>query len=82
MSSEESRREAKAETGVWGAASLEAISAADYVRGFDGGFGANAPFFAEFNASGSASLLGFRRLNDGNGAKEEDAADFADVAAR
>ncbi|MBQ9128440.1 MAG: hypothetical protein IJY15_11870, partial [Thermoguttaceae bacterium] len=86
MGSEESRREAKAETGVWGAASLEgAISAAEYVRGFDGGFGADAPFFAEFNASGSAALLGFRRLNDGNGANRtngEDAADFADVAAR
>ena len=86
MSSEESRREAKAETGVWGAASLkEAISAAEYVRGFDGGFGADAPFFAEFNASGSAALLGFRRLNDGNRGSEankEDAADFADVAAQ
>ena len=86
MSSEESRREAKAETGGWGAASLEgAISAAEYVRGFDGGFGADAPFFAEFNASGSASLLGFRRFNDGNGANRtngEDAADVADVAAR
>jgi len=86
MSSEESRREAKAETGVWGAASLEgAISAAEYVRGFDGGFGADAPFFAEFNASGSAALLGFRRLNDGNGGSwknEGNETDFADGAAR
>ncbi|MBR4835021.1 MAG: hypothetical protein IKU86_11930, partial [Thermoguttaceae bacterium] len=67
MSSEESRREAETETGVWGAAALEAISAAEYVRGFDGGFGADAPFFAEFEASGAAALLGYRRLNGKNG---------------
>lgn len=80
MSSEESRREAKAETGVWGAASLEgAISAAEYVRGFDGGFGADAPFFAEFEADGASALLGYRRLNGENGAKT---VDFAEVAAR
>ena len=78
MSSEESRQ--GTETGVWGAASLEgAISAAEYVRGFDGGFGADAPFFAEFKASGAATLLGYRRLNEINGAN---GGDFADVAAR
>ncbi len=79
MSSEASRRETGTETGVWGAASLEAIAATEYVRGFDGGFGADAPFFANFKASGAAALLGRRRLNGANGIKS---ADFADVAAR
>ena len=67
MCSEESRQ--GTETGVWGAASLGAISAAEYVRGFDGGFGADAPFFAEFEADGASALLGYRRLNGENGAK-------------
>lgn len=76
---------------VWGAASLEgAVSAAEYVRGFDGGFGANAPFFANFEANGSAALLGFRRLNgkvgknrvDGEDETATGAIDFATVAAR
>lgn len=81
MSSEKSRQGAL--EGVWGAASLEgAISAAEYVGGFDGGFGTDAPFFADFKPNGAAALLGFRRSN---GAKEEasaKSADFAGVAAR